>query len=190
MSRAVSSVRGVLTMALALADRQVDGLFVLRRVTPERSQAGAVNGVNVSATIEQQRHHVRRSADDRTVQRMTASAVDVVNERWLLIEEATYARQLAHFGGGMDRMILGHGRGHEPTRRINHARGYDLPDALTRPPFVRVRSTVRFPSAFGHILVRKLLAGCDGKVVSHEGTSSSMFPKPAHPRPLNSSERP
>jgi hypothetical protein len=64
-----------------------------------------VNRVNVGATIEEQRHHICRSADDRTVQRMTASAVDVVNERWLLIEEGAYARQLAGFGGVMDRMI-------------------------------------------------------------------------------------
>jgi hypothetical protein len=79
-----------------------------------------VNRVNVGATIEQQRHHVCRSADDRAVQRMTASAVDVVNERWLLIEEGAYARQLAGLGGGMDRMILGHGGRHQPSRRINH----------------------------------------------------------------------
>jgi hypothetical protein len=57
------------------------------------------------------------------VQRMTASAVDVVNERWLLIEEGAYARQRAGFGGVMDRMIRGRGRGHEPSRRINHVRG-------------------------------------------------------------------
>src|SRR5262245_8909704 len=82
-----------------------------------------MNRVNVGATIEQQRHHVCRSADDRTVQRMTASAVDVVDERWLLIEEGAYARQLAGFGSVMDRMILGHGRRHEPSRRINHVRG-------------------------------------------------------------------
>ena len=31
---------------------------------------------------------------------MTAGAVDVVNERRLLIEEGAYARQLAGFGGG------------------------------------------------------------------------------------------
>src|SRR5207249_5337788 len=89
-----------------------------------------LNRVNVGATIEQQRHHVCRSADDRTVQRMTASAVDIVNERWLLIEEGAYARQLAGFGGVMDRMILGHGRRHEPSRRINHVRGITNP--LTR----------------------------------------------------------
>jgi len=40
-----------------------------------------VNRVNVGATIDQQRHHVCRSADDRAVQRMTASAIDVVDER-------------------------------------------------------------------------------------------------------------
>src|SRR3954451_11310078 len=57
---------------------------------------------------------------------MTASAVDVVNERWLVIEKGAYARQLAGFGGVMDRMILGHGRRHEPSRRINHVRGFIL----------------------------------------------------------------
>ena len=97
-----------------------------------------MNRVNVGATIEQQRHHVCRSADDRTVQRMTASAVDVVNERWLLIEEGAYARQLAGFGGVMDRMILGHGRRHEPSRRINHVRGIILAAAISRGPTLRV----------------------------------------------------
>ena len=82
-----------------------------------------MNRVNVGATIEQQRHNVCRSADDGTVQRMTASAVDVVNERWLLIEESAYARQFAGFGGLMNRMVLGQGRRHEPSRRINHGRG-------------------------------------------------------------------
>jgi hypothetical protein len=53
---------------------------------------------------------------------MTASAVDIVNERRLLIEEATHARQLARFGGVMDRMIFGRGGRHEPSRRINHGR--------------------------------------------------------------------
>src|SRR6478735_12454641 len=62
---------------------------------------------------------VTTSADPR----MTASAVDVVNERWLLIEEGAHARELAGFGGVMDRMILGRGRRHEPSRRINHVRG-------------------------------------------------------------------
>jgi hypothetical protein len=57
---------------------------------------------------------------------MTASAVDVVNERWLLIKEGAYARQLSGFGGVMDRRILGHCRRHEPSRRINHARGIIL----------------------------------------------------------------
>jgi hypothetical protein len=38
---------------------------------------------------------------------MTASAIDVVDERWLLIEEDAYAGQLAGLGGVMDRMILG-----------------------------------------------------------------------------------
>jgi hypothetical protein len=61
-----------------------------------------VNRVNVGATIEQQRHHIDRSADGRAVQRMTAGAVDIVNERWLLIEEGAYARELAGFGGVMD----------------------------------------------------------------------------------------
>lgn len=88
-----------------------------------------MNRVNVGAAIEQQRHHVCRSADDRTVQRMTASAVDVVNERWLLIEEGAYARQLAGFGGVMDRMILGRGGRHEPSRGINHVRGIILATA-------------------------------------------------------------
>src|SRR5688500_11067561 len=102
-----------------------------------------MNRVNVGATIEQQRHHVWRSADDGTVQRMTASAVDVVNERWLLIEEGAYARQLAGFGGVMDRMVLGLGRRHEPSRRINHVRGilYYLPHLLvdSRAEFTVVR---------------------------------------------------
>ena len=66
------------------------------------------------------------------MQRMTASAVDVADERWLLIEEAAYARQLAGFGGIMDRMIPGHGRRHEPSRRINHVRGIILAAAITR----------------------------------------------------------
>jgi hypothetical protein len=57
---------------------------------------------------------------------MTAGAVDVVDEQWLLIEEGAYARQRAGFGGVMDRMILGHGRRHEPSRRINHVRGIIL----------------------------------------------------------------
>jgi hypothetical protein len=82
--------------------------------------------VDVGATIEEQRHHVRRSADDRTVQRMTASAVDVVHERWLPIEKGSYARQVAGFGGIMDRMILGRSRRHEPPRRIDHERGIIL----------------------------------------------------------------
>src|SRR5262245_3272648 len=119
-----------------------------------------MNRVNVGATIEQQRHHVCRSADDRTVQRMTASAVDVVHERWLLIEEGPYARQLAGFGRLMDRMVLGRGRRREPSRRINHVRGIILSAAhftrsttrrrlpVTGRPFVRACSTVRFPSAF------------------------------------------
>src|SRR4029077_13488611 len=98
-------------------------LFILRRVTLERPGPGAVNRGHVGATIEPQRHHVCRSADDRPVQSMTASAFDVVDERWLLIEEGAYARQLAGFGGVMDRMILGHGRRHEPPRRIKHVRG-------------------------------------------------------------------
>jgi hypothetical protein len=93
-----------------------------------------VNRVNVGATIEQQRHHICRSADDRAVQRMTASAVDVVNERWLLIEEGAYARQFAGFGGVMNRMILGRGRRHEPSRRINHVRGIILAAAISRGP--------------------------------------------------------
>src|SRR3954463_12573164 len=63
---------------------------------------------------------------------MTASAVDVVNERWLLIEKGTYARQLAGLGGVMDRMILGHGRRHEPSRRIDHVRGIILAAAISR----------------------------------------------------------
>jgi hypothetical protein len=87
-----------------------------------------VNRVNVGATIEQQRHHFCRSADDRAVQRMTAGAADVVNQRWLPIEEGAYARQLAGFGGVMDRVILGHGRRHEPSRRINHLRAISLDD--------------------------------------------------------------
>jgi hypothetical protein len=91
-----------------------------------------VNRVNVGATIEQQRHRVCRSADHPTVQRMTASAVDVVNERWLLIEEGAYARQLTGFGCVMDRMILGHGRRHEPSRRIDHGRGIKLAAATSR----------------------------------------------------------
>ena len=115
-------------MPRASPDRHVNGLFVLRRVTLERPDSGAVNRVNVGAAIEQQRHHVCRSADDRTVQRMTASAVDVVNERWLLVEEGAYARQLADFDGVMDRMILGRGRGHEPSRRINHGRDIICPN--------------------------------------------------------------
>src|SRR5215468_2322276 len=98
-----------------------------------------MNRVNVGATIEQQRHHVCRSADHRTVQRMTASPVDVVNERWLLIEEGAYARQLAGFGGLMDRMVLGHGRRHEPSRWINHVRGVILCAAhFTRSPPERI----------------------------------------------------
>src|SRR6185503_6648756 len=117
---------------------QVNGLFILRRVTLERPDPGAVNRVNVGATIEQQRHHVCRSTDDRTVQRMTASAVDVVDERWPLIEEGPYARQLAGFGGVMDRMILRHGRRHEPSRRINHVRGIMFAAAISRGPTLRV----------------------------------------------------
>src|SRR5213078_3127373 len=91
----------------AAPDCQVDGLLVLRRVALERPGAGAVDRVNVGAAIEQQRHHACRSADDRAVQRMTAGAVDVVNERWPLVEEGAYARQLAGFCGVMDRMIPG-----------------------------------------------------------------------------------
>src|SRR3954463_4059277 len=68
---------------------------------------------------------------------MTASAVDVVNERWLVIEKGAYARQLAGFGGVMDRMILGHGRRHEPSRRINHVRGIIL--AAAPSPSTRTR---------------------------------------------------
>src|SRR5262249_3420165 len=89
----------------------------------ERPDPGAVNRVNVGAMIEQQRHHVCRSADDRTVQGMAPGAVDIVNERWLLLEEGAHARQRAGFGGSMDRMILGRSRGHEPARPINHVRG-------------------------------------------------------------------
>jgi hypothetical protein len=36
----------------------------------------------------------------------------------------------------MDRMILGRGRRHEPSRRINHARGIIL------PPFHQVQSSI------------------------------------------------
>jgi hypothetical protein len=32
----------------------------------------------------------------------------------------------------MDRMILGHGRRHEPSRRINHVRGIILAAAISR----------------------------------------------------------
>lgn len=113
-------------LSRAAPDRQVNGLFILRRVTRERADAGAVNRVNVGATIEQQRHHVCRAADDRAVEGMTASAVDVANERWLLIEEGANARQLAGFGGLMDWMILRRGRRHEPSRRINHVCGIIL----------------------------------------------------------------
>src|SRR5262245_5145616 len=118
---------------------------------------------------------------------MTPSAVDIVNERWLVLEEGAHARQLAGFGGLMDRMILGRGRGHEPSRRINHVRGsYYLPEIRAsryqrllpapresprRPP--REAAAVRPSSLHGSIpvsvrtvLVRKLLAGWDGKVVS------------------------
>ena len=83
------------------------------------------------------------SANDRTVQRMTASAVDVVNERWLLIEEGAYARQLAGFGGVMDRMIPGRGRRHEPSRRINHVRGIILPAAM-RPGLCKKMALARY----------------------------------------------
>jgi hypothetical protein len=79
-----------------------------------------VNRVNVGAAIEQQRHDVDGSADDRTVQRVAAAAIDVMNERRLLIEEGTYARHPAGFCGVMDRMIFGPGRRHEPSRRIDH----------------------------------------------------------------------
>ena len=79
-----------------------------------------MNSVNVGATIEQQHHYLGRSADYRAMQRMAAGAVDVVDERRLLIEEGAHARQVAGFGGAMDRMILGRGRRHEPLRRINH----------------------------------------------------------------------
>ena len=109
-----------------------------------------MNRVNVGATIEQQRHHVCRSADDRAVQRMTASAVDVVDERWLLIEEGAYARQLAGFGGVMDRMILGHGRRHEPSRRINHVRGIMLAAASVRRHRGRVNATCRNDPRLGN----------------------------------------
>jgi hypothetical protein len=97
-----------------------------------------VNRVNVGATIEQQRYYLYRSADDRTVQRMTASAVDVVDERWLPIEEGAYARQLAGFGSVMDRMILGRGGRHEPSRRIDHVRGIILAAAISRGPTLHV----------------------------------------------------
>ena len=70
--------------------------------------------------IEQQRHHLAGSSDYRAMQRMAAGAVDVVDERRLLIEEGGHPRQVAGFGGAMDRMIRGCGRRHEPLRRINH----------------------------------------------------------------------
>src|SRR5829696_1816107 len=76
--------------------------------------------------------------------RMTASAVDVVNERWLLIEEGAYARQLAGFGGVMDRMILWHGRRHEPSRRINHVRGIILAVAISRGPTLHKSPSVHW----------------------------------------------
>jgi hypothetical protein len=38
----------------------------------------------------------------------------------------------------MDRMILGHGRRHEPSRRINHVRGIILSAAISRGPTLRV----------------------------------------------------
>src|SRR5687768_16308086 len=69
---------------------------------------------------------------------MTPGAGTVVNERWLLIEEGAYARQLAGFGGLMDRMILGQGRRHEPSRRINHVRGIILGAAISRGPALHV----------------------------------------------------
>ncbi|HXT68169.1 MAG TPA: hypothetical protein VN700_00320 [Vicinamibacterales bacterium] len=70
--------------------------------------------MNVGATIEQQHHDPGRSADYRAMQRMAAGAVDVVDERRLLIEEGADARQIPGFGGAMDRMILGCGRRREP----------------------------------------------------------------------------
>jgi hypothetical protein len=75
------------------------------------------------------------------VQRMTASAVDVIDERWLLIEEGAYARQLAGFGGVMDRMILGRDRRHETSRRINHLRGIMLAAASVRRQRGRVNAS-------------------------------------------------
>src|SRR5687768_12310277 len=104
--------------------------------------------MNVGASIEQQRHHLCGSADDRAVQRMTASAVDVVHARWLLIEKGAYARQLAGFGGVMDWMILGHGRRHEPSRRIDHVCGIMLAAAISQgQPYTWVNSRASHPRA-------------------------------------------
>src|SRR6185295_3950053 len=72
--------------------------------------------------------------------------VDVVDERWLLIEEGAYARRFAGFCGVMDRMILGCGRRHEPLRRITHVRGIILASAISRGAGTALSSLCSWPA--------------------------------------------
>jgi len=61
--------------------------------------------VNVGAAIENQLYDVRRSSDDRTMQRRAAGAIAARDERRICIEHRAHARDVAAFGGHMNRVV-------------------------------------------------------------------------------------
>src|SRR4051812_1087099 len=89
----------------AAPDREIDGLAILRRVAVGRTDASAVNGVNVGTAIEQERDHTVGAADARAVEGMPAGAVDVVDERGVRLKEGADAIHVARFGSRVNGMV-------------------------------------------------------------------------------------
>ena len=54
-----------------------------------------MEGVNVGSALDQQTDDFRRTADDRSVQRRTPSAVAAIHEAWIGVEQCTDLPQIA-----------------------------------------------------------------------------------------------
>ena len=122
------------------------------------------------------------SADDRAVQRMTASAVDVVDEGWLLIEKGANARQLAGFGGVMDRMISARSTARAVATDQSCARNHIRCRHLTRSNTTR-RQTLELPSKWAGASCsegRMQGGGTAGPYYSNRWTDNPCFRTQVH----------
>ena len=95
--------------------RQIDRLEVGGGIAVLGAGAGAVEGMDVGAPIQQERDHLARRRRHRPVERRAPRAVAAAHELRLGVEECAHARCITDVGREVDRMIgiggQGDGRG-------------------------------------------------------------------------------